>query len=111
MSKEDGGNVGWLTPGEAIPVLDEFVFDLEIELGVVSEPIRDDMGFTKGGYWLIEVVDRDDNRQIEDSDRELLKTEAFTEWIKALRDDPENKIENYLDAEMVAWAVDRAMRT
>jgi len=110
-SKEDGGDVGWLTPGEASSVFDEFVFDLEIEPGVISEPIRDDMGFTKGGYWLIEVVDKDDNRQIEDSDRELLKAEAFTEWVKALRDDPENDIENYLDAEMMAWAVDRAMKS
>ena len=110
-SKEDGGDVGWLTPGEASPVLDEFIFDLEIEPGVVSEPIRDDTGFTKGGYWLIEVVDKDDNRQIEDSDRELLEAEAFIEWVKALRDDPENDIENYLDAGMKAWAVDRAMKT
>ncbi len=105
------GDLGWLTPGMMNSVVDEFVFNPEIELEVLSEPIRDDTVFTEGGYWLIKVVDKDDNRQIEDSDRELLKAEAFAEWVKALRDDPENKIENYLDAGMMTWAVDRAMRS
>jgi len=106
-SKEDGGDLGWLTLGEVSPVFDEFIFDSEVELGVVSEPIRDDTVFTKGGYWLIKVQDKDDNRQIEDSDRELLKAEAFSKWIEAIWDDPENKIESYLDEEKIAWAVEK----
>jgi len=108
-SKNDGGEVTGVTSDMMSEALSEFVFDLGVELETVSEPLRDDTLFTKGGYWLIKVVDKDDNRQIEDSDRELLKTEAFTEWIKVLRDNPENDIENYLDAEMKAWAVDRAV--
>jgi len=110
-SKDNGGEMTDVTPDMMSLALSEFVFDPELELETVSEPLRDDTVFTKGGYWLIEVVDKDDNRQIEDSDRELLKAEAFTEWVKALRDDPENKIENYLDSEMKAWAVDRAMKS
>jgi len=106
-SKEDGGELGWLTLGEASPVFDEFIFDSEVELGVISEPIRDDTVFTKGGYWLIKVQDKDDNRQIEDSDRELLKAEALSKWIEALENDPENKLESYLDEEKIAWAVEK----
>jgi len=48
--------------------------------------------------------------QIEDSDRELLKAEIFSKWVEALKNDPDNKIENYLDSGKKAWAVDRAMR-
>ena len=106
-SKEDGGDLGWLTLEEVSPVFDEFIFDSEVELSVISEPIRDDTVFTKGGYWLIKVQDKDDNRQIEDSDRELLKAEALSKWIEALENDPENKIESYLDEEKIAWAVEK----
>jgi len=110
-SKDNGGEVTGVTPDMMSLALSEFIFDPELELETVSEPIRDDTVVTKGGYWLVKVMDKDDNRQIEDGDRELLKAEAFTEWLEALRDDPENKIENYLDGEKKAWAVDRAMRS
>ena len=109
-SKDNGGEVNSVTPGMMSLVLSEFIFNSEIELGVVSEPIRDDTTLTKGGYWLIKVLDKDDNRQIEESDRGLLKAKAFTKWVEALWDDPENKIESYLDAEKKAWAIEKAVR-
>jgi len=108
---DNGGEVTGVTPDMMSLALSEFVFGPELELGTVSEPIREDTAVTKGGYWLVKIVDKDDNREIEDSDRDLLKTEAFNEWIKALWDDTENKIEDYLDSEMKAWAVERAMRS
>ena len=110
-TKDNGGEVTGVTPDMMSLALSEFVFDPEVELETVSEPIREDTAVTKGGYWLVKIVDKDDNRQIEDSDRDLLKSEAFNEWVKALQDDPENKVEDYLDSEMKAWAVERAMRS
>lgn len=107
-SKEDGGKVTGVTPDVMSLALSEFVFDPAVELETVSEPIRDDTVFTKGGYWLIKVQDKDDNRQIDDSDRELLKADALSKWIEALENDPENKIESYLDGEKIAWAVEKA---
>jgi len=107
-SKEDGGKVTGVTPDVMSLALSEFVFDPAVELETVSEPIRDDTVFTKGGYWLIKVQDKDDNRQIDDSDRELLKAEALSKWIEALENDPENKIESYLDGEKIAWAIEKA---
>ena len=108
-SKQRDGNLGWLRPGKMSPAFDEFVFSTEIELGLVSQPIFDDIS-TKGGYWLIKVVDKDDNRQVEDSDRDLLKAEAMKEWIERVLNDPENKIENYLDKEKKVWAIEQAMK-
>ena len=106
VSKENGGDLGWLTPGMTSSAIDEFVFNAELEL---SEPIRDESAGTRGGYWLIEVLDIDDNRQIEDEDRELLKEKALSEWVSALRDNPGNRVENYLDDEMKEWAIGRAI--
>jgi parvulin-like peptidyl-prolyl isomerase len=108
-SKEDGGNLDWLPPGVMSSAFDEFAFNAEIELGTLSEPIRDDTVITKGGYWLLEVVDEDEDRQIEDDDRASLKGKLLEEWVSGLWDDPENKVESYLDDEKKGWAVERAI--
>ena len=109
MSKEDGGEVNDVTPDMLSLEFSEFVFDPTVELETVSEPIRDDAVITNGGYWLIKVQDKDENRQIEESDRDLLKADTLDKWIDALWDDPKNKIESYLDDEQIAWALEKAM--
>ena len=106
-SKRKGGDLGWLTPEEVAPLLDDFIFNSEP--GTLSEPIRDDELLTEGGYWLVTVVDRDDNRKIEDGERDFLKRKALDEWISSLWDNPENEVEDYLDSEKIAWARDKAM--
>ncbi len=109
-SKENGGDLGWLTSGIMSPAFDGFVFDSEVELGTLSEPIRDEVAMTKGGYWLLRVLDKDDNREISDDDRDLLKAVALNEWVSSLWDDPENDIDDsYLDDEKKAWAIAKAM--
>ena len=107
-SKETGGDLEWLTPGMTSPAFDEFIFDCEV--GTLSEPIRDDTVATTEGYWLIRVLDEDDNRQISDDDRDLLKGMALNEWLLSLSDDPENEIDDsYLDDEKKAWAIMKAI--
>lgn len=109
-SKEQGGDLGWLTPGITSPVFEEFLFDPELEIGKLSEPIRDETVRTQGGYWLVKILDIDDHREIADEDRNLLKTEALDEWVSSLWDDPENNIDDsYLTAEKKRWAVEKAM--
>ena len=107
-SKGSGGDLDWLTPGMMSPALAEFVVDSEVE--EVSEPIRDDVVVTTEGYWLLRVLDKDDNGEISNDDRDLLKSMALNEWFSALWDDPENEIDDsYLDDEKKAWAVEKAM--
>ena len=102
-SKEDGGDVGWITPDMMSSTVDEFVFNTEPEL---SQPLRDEDVWTIGGYWLVKVIDVDDNKEIEDEDRDLLKAKAFNEWVLALWDNPENEIDDsFLDAERKEWAI------
>ena len=82
----------------------------ETELGALSEPIRDDTVTTKSGYWLIKVLDEDNNRQLEEEDREILKDRAFNEWVTSLWDDPDNEVDDsYLDAARKAWAIQRLL--
>ena len=109
--EENEGDLGILTPGEVSPDFDEFIFDPELELGKISEPIRDENIVTQGGYWLVKVVDEDDNRKIDEDDRDLLKAKAIDEWILSLWDDPENEVDDsYLDDAKKTWAIEQAVK-
>jgi len=109
-SKEKGGDLDWLTEGMMSPAFDEFAFNTELELNTLSEPVHDDMVITKGGYWLVKVLDKDDNKQISDDDRDLLETKALDDWVSALWDDPENKVNDYLESKDKLDAVERAAK-
>jgi len=105
-SKADGGDFG-VSEGMMSEAFEEFVFNAELD--VLSQPIRDDTESTLGGYWLVEVTDIDDNRQIADEDRGLLKGEALNEWVAGLLDNPDNKVESYLDEGKKLFAISHVL--
>jgi len=125
-SRESGGDLGWLASSESStdesseeeatgmlsdkvnPVLNEFVFSCEV--GTLSQPIRDDTARTRGGYWLVKVLSIDDDKEIDEESRDLLKGNLLNDWVLGLWDNPENKVESYLDDELKAWAVERVAR-
>ncbi|MFC1903789.1 peptidylprolyl isomerase [Chloroflexota bacterium] len=99
-----------LSPGFMTPAVDEYVFNPERDPETISEPIRDEYVITKGGYWLIKVVDRDEDRPLGDDDKDLLKAKALDEWAASLWENPEHEIDDsYLDAEKKVWAVEQAI--
>jgi len=101
----------WLvSPGEMNPLVDEYVYNPDTEIGVISEPIRDETIITRGGYWLIEVLEEDTDRRIDTAYRNYLKEKALDEWVASVVDDEDNEIVNYLDAEKKSWAIEQAMR-
>jgi len=109
--EENEGDLGILTPGDVSPAFDEFVFNPELKLEMLSEPLRDEDIVTKGGYWIIKVVDKDEDRPIDDNDRDLLTAKVLDEWVSSLWDEPENEIDDsYLDDEKKAWAIGQAAR-
>ena len=107
---EKGGYLGLLAPGMMTSAFDEAVFDAKLEPGTLSEPVKDEAIITRGGYWLLKVLDKADNRQIEEADRDLLKAKALSDWVSALWDNSENIVESYLDDEKKAWAIERALK-
>ncbi len=103
-SRENGGEFE-VSQDRMSSAFDEFVFDPEVELETLSQPIPDDAVSTEGGYWLVKVTEVDENRQIEEEDRDILKADALNQWVEALWDDPDNKVESYLDDEKKEWAI------
>ena len=104
-SKNNGGEYEVSSPDVMTAAFNEFVFDPEVELGTLSPPIRDEETITNGGYWLVEVTELEENKEIGEEDRDLLKNEALDAWVQTLWDDPDNDIVSYLDEEKIAWAI------
>ncbi len=106
-SKEQGGDLGWTQQG-GISSRVALGLALQLEPGVVSQPAADNSIRTKGGYWLVKVVDRDDNRAFEDETREMLKFKLFEDLLS--EQSGKNSIETYLTEEQKSWAVARVLK-
>jgi len=110
-SRDKHGDLGYVMPEETGETFDEYVFDLGVELGKWSEPIRDEAYWSKGGYWLVKVVDKDDDRKLSTEDRTFLIGQLFDDWVAVLMADPENDVDDsYLTEELNQWAIDRALK-
>jgi len=110
-SRKQGGELGIVSKGEMSPALDEYIFNPEVEPGTLSEPIRDETVTTKGGYWLIEVLDKDEDRQLDSEDRDYLLNKAFSEWVSLLWVELGDGVDySYLDSEIQAWAIEQVLK-
>jgi parvulin-like peptidyl-prolyl isomerase len=103
-SNADGGEIT-ISPGDKTTAFDAYVFDPNVELGVLSPVIRDEDSTVKGGYWLIEVVASQPNSKIDDDNLLILKNGLLTDWLEKLKDDPANVIVDNLNATKMQWAI------
>lgn len=109
-SRDQGGDLGWFSQDTIRPVLVSFALNPAVELGKVSEVIRDGAAVTTGGYWLLKVLEKDDNREVADDDRDMLAEAAYQDWLSSLRTEAGNRIEVLIDQEQKAWAVKTAIK-
>jgi parvulin-like peptidyl-prolyl isomerase len=105
VSNTEGGEIT-VYPDGTTTAFDDYVFGEDVELGVLSPPIRDTESSSTGGYWLIEVTESEANRELDDENRLVLKNDALNNWLEGLRDNPDNVIVSYLDEVKIQWAVE-----
>ena len=104
-SKTNGGKLDGLEQGDmGSTAFDQVAFNLTIN--EVSEPVKDRLVRTTGGYWLLKVVDRG-YRELEDEVREQLINKHFNDWLEEQSE--QSTIETFLDAAKKEWAMDRAL--
>ena len=105
-SKEFGGDLGWVQKGYGSDIVVKAAFELPLK--TLSDPLLDKSVRTKGGYWLVKVIERDDNKQLDKDAREQLKAKAFQDWLE--EQEKSSTIEQYLDEKGKAWAVDYTLK-
>ena len=98
-SAQNGGELGWMGPGELVPEFEQTMNRLQI--GEVSNPVK-----TQFGWHLIQVLERRETELTVDKQREFAKAairskkmdQAYEDWVNELRDTATVKILNLDDA-------------
>jgi len=100
ISSGSGGDMGWFPEGLHVEEFDEVAFNLE--LGTLSGPFS-----TQQGYWVIEVLEKEDNRPLAEDARQQLGAHSFSHW---LQDQGGQKVDRKVDAEELEkvheWAIE-----
>ena len=111
LSRDKHGELGYVMPEQTGETFDAYVFDLGVELGKWSEPIRDETYWSKGGYWLVKVVEKDDDRKLSNEDRTFLIGQLFDDWVALIMADPDNIVDqSYLTEELNQWVINRVLK-
>jgi parvulin-like peptidyl-prolyl isomerase len=87
----------------------QYVFDLSTELGKWSQPIRDDtFYYTKGGFWIVQVVNKEENKELTTDDRDTLIGNLYTKWTSSIVDTATPYTVNNITSELLSWAIEKA---
>ena len=97
LTAENGGSVGWVTPGQLTErygaELDEYVFELAVgELGLVES---DNL------YYVVQVLDRNENGPLPEAVLAQRQNSALIDWLEERRASPEVEIERLLEPEQI----------
>ncbi len=106
VSKEDGGDLGWLRKGYDDNLITEAAFKLNA--GEISEPLHDMAVETQGGYWVVRVLEKEENRLLDKAVRDNLIQDEFEVWL--LEQVENSKIQELLTEEQKSWAVSRVLK-
>jgi len=111
-SQEGHGELGIMDVSENISdAFNGYVVNPKTELGKWSNPIREGSYWTKGGAWLVKVVDKDNDRKLSTEDRSTLIDKAYNDWMSGLWLAAAADIDNSgLTNELKIWAIDRALK-
>lgn len=105
-SKYSSGELGWLK-NESNIFSDAFIkVAFQLPAGQVSEPVKDETVTTKGGYWLVKVLDKQ-QREVDDELRTILKNKHFTDWLDLRLKN--GTVENKLDITRKSWAAEQVI--
>jgi len=103
-SKDDGGNLGWLKKGDMSGTFDDLAFGLP--LNEVSNPVKDESAQTKGGCWIVKVVEKGEH-ELGEEVKKMLTSNDFAEWLQEQKES--SVINNYLDEEKKSWAIEKVL--
>jgi hypothetical protein len=104
-SKLDDGDLGWMKRGYTPNMVMEQVFDMDVDQ--ISDPIHDVTAVTKGGYWIIEAVEKELNVPLDAEIRTQLINEDMMNWL--LEETETSNIENHLTDTQQKWAIQKVV--
>lgn len=101
-SKDNGGDMGWVSVDDAKSRFGEDVVNLQ--LNELSSPLHSTAVSKQSGYWIIKVLENE-MRPLTEANRLTLVGQLFNDWLEAERESDQNRIENLLDTSKIFWAI------
>jgi len=108
-SASDGGDLGWM-PQEIAQMRygEEFAqAAFSLEPGELSQPIPQSTSPENTRYWIVRVTEKEDSRPLEEEQRRLLESRAFSRWLSKQKEG--FTIEDKLNPDLRAWAIEKAL--
>ncbi len=109
--KENGGDIGFIKKGDSSPTFEAFAFDPATPVSSISQPLKDTAMYTKGGYWLVNVLNEDPDKLLSNEDRNELKLDLFQQWGTEIRNSPDKKVEILITDAQKQWALNEANKS
>jgi len=91
-------------------VFNDYVFKGGATIGKWSDPLQDTRYWTKGGAWIVQVVDKSNSHAYSADDKSTLIDNAYSAWVTKLGQDATDDIKYTMDAPDRATALDRATK-
>jgi hypothetical protein len=85
-----------------------YAFNPETQLGKWSDPIKEDRFYTKGGAWIVQIVDKSNEHPYSTDDKSTLVDTAYSDWVSNLWLSTTTDIKYTLDDPDRQLAVERA---
>jgi parvulin-like peptidyl-prolyl isomerase len=106
-AQDNGAGLGWLTQA-----MDANLFNglTNIPLNSISGVIEDNTVETPGGYWVYIVTEKDENKELNSYQQQLLEGDLTQKCAAALTKNPGFKVENLLTQEQKDAAINEAVR-
>jgi parvulin-like peptidyl-prolyl isomerase len=101
-TKASAGDMGWLQVGYGNALLYETAMKLGV--GQTSDPMHDVAITTKGGWWVVRVLEKQDNKPIDATVRQNIISQYFQNWLGEVK--ANTKIEELLTAPQKQFAID-----
>ena len=112
VSTEKHGQLGVVEKTSMPAVFNSYAFSDDAVLGQWSQPIIDSSLWTKGGAWIVKVVDKSNDRALTDEDRDYLIGKRFDAWYADLDASSTGAVKtDALTEEVTQWAIDRVSKS
>jgi parvulin-like peptidyl-prolyl isomerase len=105
-SKDKGGDLDWIVPGMDQAQLGRILGAQEVKK--IGEVTRDDSLKTKGGYWIVQVLNKQ-QRPLDDTIKQTLTEECLSSWMQGLL--KQAKVENLMDQKQKDFATNKVIKS
>jgi len=103
---DSGAELGWMIETQDAG---DFQVLFDLPLNEISTPVSDNQTETKGGYWVFNVLEKDDNRALTTDQKNMLVDDFLERCSAELEKDPEYIVESLLTEEMRVFAINEAV--